>query len=328
MRSSPSQNPEEPSGLLETLVAAFSGVLLGLFLSKASAPIQESKNSRRPTTQTDDTSQNAEAGFPLTAIVPPTPETSEFSCKPWHHKTPWWKIILDVGMLLATAGAFGAAGYYAHISKKMWVEMQEQSRIQRNASINAERPWIKLIDVTTRGNNPLVPALSFQHPQTWPKDRQQVTFQIDVSYRNVGRSVARVTVDFWLFLELWKNGYDDAIRKDGKEFCDSHTKVDRNLSVIAYPSDEPSHWDGAGANLVKEDNTNYFTDINPGIGIIVPSVAVCINYQFGDSPEVYQTRAFYEIFRKDNRSRFFEVGRERPERDIFLVRYPYLDAAY
>jgi len=47
-------------------------------------------------------------------------------------------------MLLATAGAFGAAGYYAHISKKMWGEMQQQTCIQRNAGTNAERAWVGL----------------------------------------------------------------------------------------------------------------------------------------------------------------------------------------
>ena len=328
MSSSPPQNSEEPSGLLKTLAAVFSGVLFGLFLSKISTPIQEPINSISPKSQTDSTNQNIETDSPFTANVPPAQNSSENCYECCHHKTPWGKILLDIGMLLATAGAFGAAGYYAHISRKMWNEMQEQTRIQRNASVNAERPWIKLIDVTTRGNNPIVPALSFQHPPTWPKDQQQVTFQVDVSYRNVGRSVARVTVEFWLYLELWKNGYDDAIRKDGKEFCDSHNTVNRNLSVVAYPNEEPLHWAGAGANLVKPDNTNYFTDVDPGVGFIVPSVAVCINYQFGDSPKVYQTRALYEIFRKDNRTRFFEVGKQRPEKEIFLIRYPYLDGAY
>lgn len=97
--------------------------------------------------------------------------------------------------------------------------------------------------------------------------------------------------------------------------------------MIAYPGDEPLHWNGVGAHLVKPENTNYFSD-RPGVGFIVPSLAVCINYQFGDSPKVYQTRAFYEIFRQDDRTRFFEVGVGRPEKDIFLIRYPYLDAAY
>lgn len=241
---SPSQNAPGQRGLLFTLVAAFSGVLVGLFLSRLSTPRQEPVNSSDLTDLPEKINDSGNTLSTFQRKTPLPPSISENYYDRRQNKTPRWKILLEILTVAFTGGAVAAATYYAVISHRMWIEMQKQTGIQRQTSINAERPWIKLMDLQTRGNNPIVPALSFQHPSTWPKDKQQVTFQIDVSYRNVGRSVARVTVAFELFLELWKDGYDDAIRKDGEEFCDSHNAVDRKLSVIAYPGDEPLHWYG------------------------------------------------------------------------------------
>jgi hypothetical protein len=195
----------------------------------------------------------------------------------------------------------------------------------------SERPWLKITDVQTRGNSQLVPALSFQHSPNWPQGTQQATFQLDIAYKNIGRSVARVTVDFQLFLPLWKNGYSDVILADEKQFCDSVTRINPtpSLQVINFPGDEPYHWSGAGAAIVNTEDTNYFSDRPPaGVGYILPVVAVCVNYQFGNSPKIYQTRALYEVFRKDNRTRLLEVGRGVPARKIFLIRNPSGDAAY
>jgi hypothetical protein len=194
----------------------------------------------------------------------------------------------------------------------------------------SERPWIKIIDVQTRGNSQIVPALSFQSSPNWPSGTQQATFQLDITYKNIGHSVARVTADFQLFLPFWKNGYSDVILADEKKFCDSVARVNPipTLNVVNFPGDEPYHWTGSGAAIVNAESTNYFSDISPGVGHILPVVAVCISYQFSDSPKVYQTRALYEVFRKDNRTRFFQVGVGMSARQVFLIRNPSGDAAY
>jgi hypothetical protein len=85
---------------------------------------------------------------------------------------------------------------------------------------------------------------------------------------------------------------------------------------------------GSGSAIVNAETTNYFSDRTPAVGYVLAVVAVCVNYQFGDSPKVYQTRALYEVFRKDDRSRFFDVGVGVPARKIFLIRNPSGDAAY
>ena len=51
------------------------------------------------------------------------------------------------------------------------------------------------------------------------------------------------------------------------------------------------------------------------------------NYQC-DSPKVYQTRVLYEVFRSDDRTRFFEVGVGVPASQIFLIRNQFADDAY
>jgi len=153
--SSPSQNSGQPPGLLRTLFAAFSGVLFGLFLSKLKTPQQQSANSISPKEKSDDENDDRDKLSPFAAQIPPNKANSENACKCCHHKTPWWKITLEIGMLLATTGAFIAAAIYASVSHKMWVEMQTQTEL-------SERPWINIVDVKTIGNNALIPALSFQ----------------------------------------------------------------------------------------------------------------------------------------------------------------------
>src|SRR5256885_12925407 len=100
MPSSSSQNPPEPRGLLHTLAAVFSGVLFGLFLSKFKTPPQQSMKGTTPSTETDDKNNSGQNFPPLPMQAPPTPSSSENLCKCCHHKMPWWKLELDVGMLL------------------------------------------------------------------------------------------------------------------------------------------------------------------------------------------------------------------------------------
>jgi hypothetical protein len=240
-------------------------------------------------------------------------------------------------MFLVTTMTLGALVIYADLVYLQYCEMIKATNAAARTADAAqkqfeasERPWIKILDAQTRGNSEIVPALSFQRSPNWPRGIQQTTFQLDISYKNIGRSVARVTVDFQLFLPLWKNGYSDVILADERKFCDSIARINPapTLSVINFPGDETYHWYGGGAATVKDETTNYFSDRKLGVGYIVPVVAVCVSYQFGDSPKVYQTRALFEVFRKDDRTRFFEAGIGVPARHIFMLRNQSGDAAY
>jgi hypothetical protein len=97
-----------------------------------------------PETQPTKPSDEGSSFLPPATQAPPPPPGPENSWKCCHHKTPWWKIALDVGMLLSAVGAVVAATFYAGMSHSMWREMQTQTCIQREASINADRAWVGL----------------------------------------------------------------------------------------------------------------------------------------------------------------------------------------
>ena len=190
-----------------------------------------------------------------------------------------------------------------------------------DSAVVSLRPWIKITDVQTRGEGTVIPALSFQTSPAW-SGASQATFQLQISLRNIGHSPARLTVNFELFLPLWENGYSDVIYREKRRFCSKFAKnglsVDPSLQVILFP-EEVHEWNGGGAAIVNSNVINYFSD-RGYVPYVLPVVAVCTNYQFGDSPAIYQTSALYEVFRKDDRTRFFEVGKGVPASEIFLIR--------
>jgi hypothetical protein len=258
----------------------------------------------------------------------PTGESYTKTDKESRKPMEWIKLAVEIAMLFVVA-AYAAVTSFQLVEMKIASDAAARSADTAQQQLEAsERPWIKILNVKTRGESQIVPALSFQRSSSWPKGTQQATFQVDITYKNIGRSVARVTADFELFLPLWKDGYSNVILADEKKFCDSVTMVDPAQSVVIFPDDAPAHWYGAGAAIVNSDTTTYFSDIKPGIGFVLPVMVICINYQLVGSPKVYQTRALYEVFRKDNRTRFFEAGIGVPAHKIFLIRNPYGDAAY
>jgi hypothetical protein len=144
MPSTPSQNPDNSSGLLKTLGAVFSGVLFGLFLSKLKSPTQQSVGSVSSNTDSDSETNRGNVLPSVPTQTLPSPPNPGNPCQCCHHRIPRWKIALDVGMFLATVGAFIAAAIYAGITHRMWTEMQQQTCIQREATTNAKRAWIGL----------------------------------------------------------------------------------------------------------------------------------------------------------------------------------------
>jgi hypothetical protein len=139
-----SQKQNEPRSLLYILFAFF-GFFIGRSFSKLRSPENDAAYSRAPNSQPNEQNKRrADNLTPLAPKIPPTPPDTENACKCCHHKTPRWKVVLEVGMLLATAGAVIAAAIYASITHRMWTEMQQQTCIQRNAAMNAERAWVGL----------------------------------------------------------------------------------------------------------------------------------------------------------------------------------------
>jgi hypothetical protein len=258
--------------------------------------------------------------FPIIPSVmpsPPTDEETEQKCC----ETPWWKTLAEM-IGIGTVIVYTVVSYNQwQTMKDSFFEAQKQTKIYQQQLESAARPWIKIVDVQTRGNGPVIPALSFQNAI----GHQQATFQLKVSIKNIGHSVAEVTVRPDLYFPLW-DGFGKSVPDEQKRFCDSDLGKARSgwyPSTILFP-DESFDWYGAGAHFIDSSNTTHIENA----AYVLPVVVVCVDYRLKSLPNAYQSSAVYEVFRKDNRTRFFEPGVGVPADRIFLIRDSMNDYAY
>lgn len=83
------------------------------------------------------------AGIPKTDL-PPAPHSYQITCKTekdWHDKVKFWIEIVGLGFLIAYTIT---TVVYACITHRMWIEMQTQTKIQRDTGINTVRAWVGL----------------------------------------------------------------------------------------------------------------------------------------------------------------------------------------
>jgi hypothetical protein len=330
MPSSRSQNSDEPPGLLKILGAVFSGVLFGWFFSKLKTPIHESAESVHPEDGADDGSTGTKPPLPVAVTIesyPPPAVTEEDKAeKKRERRLRWGGFAASVATVLITLGILCVTWKYTNYARGQLRVMDGQLKTMQTQLELQERPWIKITEVQTRGNGPIVPALSFQKGAGMPF--QQATFQLKISLKNIGHSVAEIAPRFHLFFPLWKD-FDTAVTAEEKRFCQSdagRALPDYYPSAILFP-DEPYDWYGAGAQLVDDNNINRFTETGE-TKFVIPVVIVCANYRLKSLSSTYQTGAVYEVFRKDNRTRFFEAGVGVPADSIFLIRNQLKDFAY
>jgi hypothetical protein len=329
--SSPSQNAEEPPSLLRVLASVVSGALFGLFLSRLRAPVGRSTGAEhgQNTVDQEPRRRETEPSNALRVVVEslPSAETLSGKQRAREARKEWYQW----GMLGVQTLTLGAVVVYACLTYKQWRTMQysfnesqHQTRIYQQQLETAARPWIKIVGVKTRGDGAVVPALSFQKSL----GNQQATFQLDIAVRNIGHSVADLAVRFELFFPMWKD-FGNAVPAEERRFCESpmgKALPDYYPKFVLFP-DEPFDWYGAGASYVDASNTNHFPQLGDQ-AYVIPVVIVCANYRLGSLPNPYQTSAVFEVFRTDNRTRFFEAGVGVPAKRIFLLRNELLDDAY
>ena len=160
--SSP-QNSPEPQGLLYILLSAFA-FLLGWSFSKLSTPEEKSDNSRAAKAEPDKKNSGTR-NFPLPMKVSPIPPESDNSCKCCHHKTPWWKITLEIATFLA-------AVVYAGITYRMWREMQGTNTISSQALRIDQRAWVAVSNIS-------------------PELQQNGDWTVSLVFKNTGKTPAR-----------------------------------------------------------------------------------------------------------------------------------------
>jgi hypothetical protein len=135
MSSLPSQNPDEPSGLLKILGAFFSGVLFGLFFSKLRAPIEQPIRTDRTQDNAEDERRGGQniPDQPVRVVVerlpPSNPPTHEQQAEKKRDRRPqWWIFIVNIFTLAAVI-------VYACITAKLWHTAEKQIEL-------GERAWV------------------------------------------------------------------------------------------------------------------------------------------------------------------------------------------
>jgi hypothetical protein len=276
--------------------------------SKFSMPLQQPIDSVNPKTHGRDENNSANNFMPLAPKIPPSNANSVNSCECCHHKSPWWKILLDVLTFLAAATAAGAAIHYAKISNGMWYQMQIQTGIAKDQLEQSERPWIEILDVKPRGNTTPIGGLSFQKIGPYksePDIRVQANIQVEVTFRNIGHSVADVSPDAELFMPQFSpSEYWNRINAEEQHFCGSREMKQPQQTV--FPNEnQPSIWDSGLSSPIRPENISHVPD---GTGI-TPALIVCVSYRHKGLPSLYQTRAVYDISRLGSGTRIFEPGK-------------------
>jgi hypothetical protein len=246
----------------------------------------------------------------------------------WFRRSDVW-VAIFTGMLVAI-GIVTSILFLRQLG-----EMGTENNTAQKQLELSERPWIKIVDVKTLGNDSLIPALSFQGfgYGFFPSGNKQVTFQLTISLRNIGHSLAFVTADFELFLPAWTDKFEDTLLNEEKRFCDASAQKAPNkyLNRIVFP-DEPLDWGGAGVQKVAPPMLpgNVLNHI-PGDAkgdYILPTIIACANYTFPSSSHRYQTRTLFIVVHQENGVRFFRTGIDVPERNLRIIRDDIADDAY
>lgn len=329
--SSSSRNSPEPGRLLYILLYAF-GFFSALCLSKLRDPNHNSGNPQYPTDSTHNTTtvgQNIRS--PIHVIIdagPPAPTPIEEKEAREERQEGRDKKKLRIEQ----ATAFLLLLYTVVNGFMWWATKNSADAAEKAAAVAelSERPWIKIVDVKTFGNNPILPALSFQNIGPYDGFSQQATFQVIVSLKNVGHSVADVSVSYKLSLPLFNsNKYQKTITTEQERFCDSQagSRMSQSSEKVMLFPDEAYDWSGAVESPITTNSINRLSGKGT-TGYILPVVIVCANYRLKPLPANYQTKALYEVFHAEDRTRFFEIGEGIPEKRLILHRNVLADDAY
>ena len=205
---------------------------------------------------------------------------------------------------------------YTTLTYFMWRETHETNKAAQRSAATAqtqlelsERPWIKIVDVQPRGNFPIVGGLGFI--KALPNSQgieANATVQFNLSFTNIGHSVADVSQAEEFFMPQFSSSeYWNRVAAEEQRFCSSpDMKSVTSQKVVVFPGElRPFDLNIGITTPIRPENINHLPE---GTGIF-PALMVCVNYRQKGLPNVYQTRAVYEIFRADTHSRLFGYGK-------------------
>jgi hypothetical protein len=160
---------------------------------------------------------------PLSAKSPHPPQNAETTRKRYRYKTPWLKILFDGSALLLGALTLIVLSIYACDTHRMWQEMQEQTRIQRNTGINAQRAWVGLDAPITLDAVEISP----------------MAIRIDGHYtiKNFGQGPALKVIQFGNFVDL--DATEEIQKREADSYCDGAVKFTGGTVPVGGELEQP-----------------------------------------------------------------------------------------
>jgi hypothetical protein len=134
------------------LIAYVFGIFSGL---RAKTPQQKSIDSITPQHKAYDKRTNDKPISSFPAQLPPSKANPSNPCQSCHHKTPGWKIALEIGTFLAALGAFIATAIYAYITHRIYTEAQKQTKLMRQQLVGNQAAFVNVLaKFGVAGGNP------------------------------------------------------------------------------------------------------------------------------------------------------------------------------
>jgi hypothetical protein len=155
MPSSPSQNSDEPPGLLKTLAAVFSGVLFGLFLSK----LDEPPENRRQAIGPQDSTANPQSGantLPVTVVQVVNSEPQKDQTNWSKDNAPFRKKVYEWGVAAGTIGLLVVNIFLMRYTREAANAAKESADLSRQIAEGQNAAFFNIaIDFTGEGRGEL-----------------------------------------------------------------------------------------------------------------------------------------------------------------------------
>jgi hypothetical protein len=140
--------------IMGLLIAYLLGIITGI-----KNPPQQSVRSVGPDREVSNETTGADTFAPLSSRVPPSKKSDEETCRCCYHKTPRWKLLLDVGTFLALLA-------YAGTTLFIFCQMRQQTGIFQKTVNDTDanfmldqRPWVGVIKIDVTVPAPSLPYL-------------------------------------------------------------------------------------------------------------------------------------------------------------------------
>lgn len=277
-----------------------------MFLSKLKSPVDESKHSVRPKADANNQNENLDTLSSLPTQIQPPPEHTQKPCQCGHHKTPLWKIHLDIATLAAII-------IYAGFTYGILLQTKKSTQTASRQLEMIDRPWIK-VDL-----KPWV-DFSFQNGNA--------SWGVELITTNVGHSVASAIYPRARLLALPIGDVIDGPRNAAEQLCAEVARLFesvRKYPVVwedsIFPQGGPITYPQNIIVIPSEIEKQSF-DGGPKVGRgVTLAVVGCVEYHYASSDKPHRTGVAYLLSHNEDPAIpeaarvFFSIGGKTISKD-------------